>query len=287
MTSPIGRLIRKIHRQLEVSISQPPRIGPAIGASSIGMLMIDIRRPSRPGPASRVMIMKPRGNSIPPPMPCTTRNTMSCKMVDAKRTQQRAQRERHHRAHEEPFGAEPVGCPAGQRDDGRQGERVAGHRPRDDGLGGPEFGDEGALRDADDGDVQDRHHRGQDAHAGDPQQLGVQFVGIDRCRRSCRAGAVGGGVSAAAERAFSMALLSISNRSTAADAGMGFAGRRVAFRPSPACDVRPQLTSRLCGRDSAPRRLQSVAQGRIYACVCVSFTIPTPEIGKLRVCLEN
>ena len=83
MTIPIGRLIRKIHRQLEVAISQPPRIGPAIGASSIGMLMIDMRRPSRPGPASRVMIMNPRGNSIPPPMPWMTRNTMSCNMVDA------------------------------------------------------------------------------------------------------------------------------------------------------------------------------------------------------------
>ncbi|CNK50394.1 Uncharacterised protein [Mycobacterium tuberculosis] len=69
MTIPIGRLIRKIHRQLEVAISQPPRIGPAIGASSMGMLMIDIRRPSRPGPASRVMIMKPRGSSIPPATP--------------------------------------------------------------------------------------------------------------------------------------------------------------------------------------------------------------------------
>ena len=81
--SPTGRLIKKIHLQLEVSISQPPRIGPAIGASSIGMLKIDINRPRRPGPASRVMIMNPSGISMPPLMPCTTRNMMSCKMVDA------------------------------------------------------------------------------------------------------------------------------------------------------------------------------------------------------------
>lgn len=69
VSSPIGTLIRKIHRQLEVSISQPPRIGPPIGASSIGMLRIDIRRPSRAGPASRVKIMNPNGSSMPPPTP--------------------------------------------------------------------------------------------------------------------------------------------------------------------------------------------------------------------------
>ncbi|SLJ47373.1 Uncharacterised protein [Mycobacteroides abscessus subsp. abscessus] len=33
---PIGRLIRKIQCQLNASISQPPRIGPVIGPSSIG-----------------------------------------------------------------------------------------------------------------------------------------------------------------------------------------------------------------------------------------------------------
>ena len=64
-------------------MSQPPTIGPPIGASSMGMLRIDISRPRRPGPASRVMIMNPSGNSMPPPMPCTTRNTMSCTIVDA------------------------------------------------------------------------------------------------------------------------------------------------------------------------------------------------------------
>lgn len=69
VSSPIGTLIKKIHRQLEVSISHPPRIGPPIGASSIGMLRIDISRPSRRGLASRVKIMKPNGSNMPPPMP--------------------------------------------------------------------------------------------------------------------------------------------------------------------------------------------------------------------------
>ena len=64
-------------------MSQPPRIGPPIGASSMGMLRTDIRRPSLLGPASRVKMINPRGNSMPPPIPCTTRKMMSCRILDA------------------------------------------------------------------------------------------------------------------------------------------------------------------------------------------------------------
>ena len=44
---PIGRLIRKIQCQLKESIIQPPRIGPKIGPSSIGMPSTAITRPIR------------------------------------------------------------------------------------------------------------------------------------------------------------------------------------------------------------------------------------------------
>ena len=64
-------------------MSHPPRMGPPIGASNMGMLRIDIRRPSRQGPASRVKIMNPSGNSIPPPMPCTIRKRISDTMFHA------------------------------------------------------------------------------------------------------------------------------------------------------------------------------------------------------------
>ena len=74
---PSGRLIRKIQCQLAVSISQPPRIGPKIGPSSIGIPSTAITRPIRSWPAARVMIVIPSGISMPPPRPCSTRNPTS------------------------------------------------------------------------------------------------------------------------------------------------------------------------------------------------------------------
>ena len=74
---PIGTLMRKIQCQLATSMSQPPRIGPKIGPSSIGTPRIAMRRPIRAGPAARVMIVMPSGMSIPPPRPWSTRKPMS------------------------------------------------------------------------------------------------------------------------------------------------------------------------------------------------------------------
>ena len=64
-------------------MSQPPRIGPPMGPSIIGMPRIAIRRPMRCGPAALVMIVMPSGISMPPPSPCRTRNAMSELMSQA------------------------------------------------------------------------------------------------------------------------------------------------------------------------------------------------------------
>ena len=74
---PIGRLMKKIQRQETSSTSQPPRIGPRIGPSSIGTPMMLMTRPTRPGPAARVRIVMPRGISMPPPSPCRTRKAIN------------------------------------------------------------------------------------------------------------------------------------------------------------------------------------------------------------------
>ena len=73
---PIGTLMRKIQCQLATSMSQPPRMGPKIGPSSIGTPRIAMSRPIRAGPAARVMIVMPSGMSMPPPSPCSTRKPM-------------------------------------------------------------------------------------------------------------------------------------------------------------------------------------------------------------------
>ena len=82
-TMPIGTLMMKIQCQLATSISQPPRIGPAIGPSSIGTPSTAITRPIRCGPAARVMIVMPSGMSMPPPRPCSTRKLISEPMLQA------------------------------------------------------------------------------------------------------------------------------------------------------------------------------------------------------------
>lgn len=84
VTTPIGTLMKKIQRQLTASTSQPPRIGPPIGPSSIGTPSTAITRPIRCGPAARVRIVMPQGISMPPPKPCRTRNPISVSMFHAR-----------------------------------------------------------------------------------------------------------------------------------------------------------------------------------------------------------
>ena len=55
----------------------PPIVGPRIGASIIGTATMLITRPIRFGPAASAIISWPIGNSIPPPAPWSTRNTIS------------------------------------------------------------------------------------------------------------------------------------------------------------------------------------------------------------------
>ena len=73
---PIGTLMKKIQRQEALSTSQPPRIGPRIGASSIGTPSTPITRPILCGPAFLVMIVMTAGMIMPPPRPCSTRKTI-------------------------------------------------------------------------------------------------------------------------------------------------------------------------------------------------------------------
>ena len=84
--------------------------------------------------------------------------------------------EEHHGGQVEPFGAEPVGGPAGERDDAREGQGVADHRPRDLRGGGVELVLEGLEGHRDDGDVEDGHDRAEHDHAGDDEDFLVELV---------------------------------------------------------------------------------------------------------------
>ena len=175
-TMPIGRLIRKIQCQLAAWISQPPRIGPPIGPSSIGTPSTAITRPTRSGPAARVMIVMPSGISMPPPRPCSTRKRDQRADVPGHAAQRRPGDEQHDRRQVEALGAEAVGGPAGDRNDRGQRQRVGRHRPGDRRVGGVEDALERGQRDADHGDVEDRHDGAEHDHAGDLQNTTVEFV---------------------------------------------------------------------------------------------------------------
>ena len=180
---PRGRLIRKIQCQLACSISQPPMIGPRIGPSSIGMPRMAIRRPircgsGRPGHdrhaqrhqhAAAESLEHPEGDQH----------------LDRGRrgAERRPEREQPDRGEVEPLGAEPVGRPAGERDDRRQREGVARDRPRHRGVGervvdAGEGGLERRKGDVDDGDVEDRHDRAENDDAGDLEDGAVDVVGV-------------------------------------------------------------------------------------------------------------
>ncbi len=81
---PIGTLMKKIHRHETSSTSQPPRIGPTIGATSIGTPSTPMIRPMRCGPALRVVIVITAGMIIPPPRPWRTRKTISDSALQAR-----------------------------------------------------------------------------------------------------------------------------------------------------------------------------------------------------------
>ena len=83
-TIPIGTLMKKIQRHDTLSTSQPPRIGPMIGAISIGTPSMPMTRPIRCGPAFLVMIVMTVGMIRPPPIPCRTRKTISDPALQAR-----------------------------------------------------------------------------------------------------------------------------------------------------------------------------------------------------------
>ncbi len=56
---------------------EPPMIGPRIGASWPTNPMSAIEPPIRSLPAARLSSVMETGSTIPPPMPCSTRNPMS------------------------------------------------------------------------------------------------------------------------------------------------------------------------------------------------------------------
>ena len=141
-------------------------------------------RPMRAGPAALVMIVMPSGHEQSPTEPLQDPEEDEHADRVGRRAEGRARREERESEHVEPLRAEAVRGPAGQRDDGRERERVRRDRPRDGGVRkrvgrvGREHLDEGRQGDVDDGDVEDRHDRAEDDDAGHLEDGGVDLVRV-------------------------------------------------------------------------------------------------------------
>lgn len=79
-----GTLMKNIHRHDRCARISPPTVGPSTGASMAGTATALITRPIRAGPAARASMVCPIGRIIPAPKPCTSRNTMSEPMFQAR-----------------------------------------------------------------------------------------------------------------------------------------------------------------------------------------------------------
>ena len=74
---PTGTLIRNTQRQDQVSVSQPPSIGPRIGAKMMPTATTENARPRCDGSNVSRMMDCWFGCSPPPKKPCSRRNTTS------------------------------------------------------------------------------------------------------------------------------------------------------------------------------------------------------------------
>jgi hypothetical protein len=92
----------------------------------------------------------------------------------------RAADEQRDRGHVEALGPEAIGGPAGERDDRRERERVAGRHPLDRREGGVELTGERVDRHVDDGHVEDRHDRAEHDDPGDHHQRMVEPFAVGR-----------------------------------------------------------------------------------------------------------
>src|ERR1700733_6303960 len=80
---PTGRLIKKVQRQEKSSVSQPPSVGPIIGATTIPKPYKALAVPRWLGGKLSSKIDWAKGCMAPPPKPCSTRAKIRMGMLAA------------------------------------------------------------------------------------------------------------------------------------------------------------------------------------------------------------
>ncbi len=81
-SAPTGRFTRNTARQSNVSVSQPPRVGPMIGPTMMPAPKMAMAWPSFSRGLMSIIVAWASGASTAPQMPCATRNsTISSRLV--------------------------------------------------------------------------------------------------------------------------------------------------------------------------------------------------------------
>src|ERR1700739_1180871 len=81
--NPTGILMKKIQRQVKLSVIQPPRVGPIAGAVTTAMPYTAKAMPRFAGAKVSARIACSLGCNPPPPAPCRTRQIISVARLGA------------------------------------------------------------------------------------------------------------------------------------------------------------------------------------------------------------
>ena len=150
--------------------------GPSTGPSSAGTATTLMTRPMRCGPAARASIVCPTGRMIPPPIPWTTRKAMRLPADQAAPLSTEPVRNSAERGEPQRPRPEALDRPAGERDDQRERQQVAGGDPLDRRDRHAEVAAEVVESDRDDRRVEDRHHAAEQDDGREALERGIDAV---------------------------------------------------------------------------------------------------------------
>ena len=126
---PTGPLIRKHQRQVKLSASQPPSVGPTTGATTTATPNSAKAWPRFSGGKASAKIDCDTGTMPPPAKPCRMRNKRSEFEIPGLRAQDRADAEEPEADQEEGLAAKQAGQERARRQADGVGDQIGRHHP--------------------------------------------------------------------------------------------------------------------------------------------------------------
>ena len=158
---PTGRLMKKVQRQENWSVSQPPRVGPTTGATTMPRPNKAVAVPRWVGGKLSNRMAWESGCMAPPPKPCKIREITSIGMEVAIPQVSEANVNNAVAGDQKSFTAQKAGEPGTGRQDDRIGHQIARQHPGGLILCGAKISRDIRQRHHNDGSVQNAHERCQ------------------------------------------------------------------------------------------------------------------------------